>query len=232
MGISSQHNGDSLAILRIIMRSFIVFLVLSLTVLSLAKKGNGGKANKAMCLSEEDGKNMMKICHAGSTLGEKAEAAMEACAIKAESRAKKGKGKKPNKGKGKGKKPTKCPKFDEIMQWAEEEYAGEVCMFNEMGWMDNEMNANEDLIQAAIDTLPADIADALNGEEYETCYNKAIKKMAKMAPKCDSKYSEDEIAQLEELADGVAHSECFMAVFKKSCGDYVMKTLASAAAAK
>merc|ERR1719167_1917152 len=173
--------------------------------------------------------NMMKICHAGSALGEKAEAAMEACAIKAESRAKKGKGKKPNKGKGKGKKPTKCPKFDEIMQWAEEEYAGEVCMFTEMGWMDNDMNANEELIQADIDTLPADIADALNGEEYETCYNKAI---AKMAPKCDSKYSEDEIAQLEELADGVAHSECFMTVFKKSCGDYVMKTLASAAASK
>merc|ERR1711915_833473 len=91
------------------------------------------------------------------------------------------------------------------------------------------MNANEELIQADIDTLPAEIADALNGEEYETCYNKAIKKMAKMAPKCDSKYSEDEMAQLEELADGVAHSECFMAVFKKSCGDYVMKTLASAA---
>merc|ERR1712029_762184 len=184
--------------------------------------GNGGKVSKAMCLSEDDAMNMMKICHAGSALGEKAEAAMEACTIKAESRAKK----------GKGKKPTKCPKFDEIMQWAEEEYAGEVCMFTEMGWMDNDMNANEELIQADIDTLPADIADALNGEEYETCYNKAIEKMAKMAPKCDSKYSEDEIAQLEELADGVAHSECFMAVFKKSCGDYVMKTLASAAATK
>merc|ERR1712098_173262 len=210
--------------LRTIMKCFTVFLVLSLTALSLAKKGNGGKASKAMCLSEDDAMNMMKICHAGSALGEKAEAAMEACAIKAESRAKKGK--------GKGKKPNKCPKFDEIMQWAEEEYAGEVCMFTEMGWMDNDMNANEELIQADIDTLPADIANALNGEEYETCYNKAIEKMAKMAPKCDSKYSEDEIAQLEELADGVAHSECFMAVFKKSCGDYVMKTLASAAATK
>ena len=165
------------------MKCFTVFLVLSLTALCLAKKGKGGKASKAMCLSEDDAMNMMKICHAGSALGEKAEAAMEACAIKAESRAKKGKGKKPNKGKGKGKKPTKCPKFDEIMQWAEEEYAGEVCMFTEMGWMDNDMNANEELIQADIDTLPADIADALNGEEYETCYNKAIEKMAKMAPK-------------------------------------------------
>merc|ERR1719474_956420 len=55
----------------IIMRSFTVFLVLSLTALSLAKKGNGGKASKAMCLSEEDARNMMKICHAGSTLGER-----------------------------------------------------------------------------------------------------------------------------------------------------------------
>ena len=109
------------------MKSFTVFFVLSLVALSLAKKGKGGKASKAMCLSEEDAMNMMKICHAGSSLGEKAEAAMEACAAKAQSRAKKGKGKKPNKGKGKGKKPTKCPEFDEIMQWAEEEYAGKEC---------------------------------------------------------------------------------------------------------
>ena len=89
------------------MRSFTVFLVLSLTALSLAKQGIVGKASKEMCLSEEDGKNMMKICHAGSVLGEKAEASMEACAIKAESRAKKGKRKEVKQRKGKRKETNK-----------------------------------------------------------------------------------------------------------------------------
>ena len=55
-------------------------------------------------------------------------------------------------------------------------------MFTEVGWLDNELNANEELIEADIKTLPEDIAAALNGREYETCYNMAIEKMASMAP--------------------------------------------------
>ena len=67
------------------------------------------------------------ICHAGSALGEKANAAMEVCAANAEVRAKKGKGKGKAKGKGKGKgkgKSPKCPTVAEIMDMAGEEYAG------------------------------------------------------------------------------------------------------------
>merc|ERR1719369_408938 len=66
----------------------------------------------------------MNICHAGSTLGEKANAAMAACSATAEERAKKGKGK------GKGK---KCPSVDKIMDMVAEEYAGEICVFTEIG---------------------------------------------------------------------------------------------------
>merc|ERR1712106_679526 len=73
----------------------------SLAVASVqAKFRKGGKPAKAkpagLCLSKE---NMMMICHAGSALGEKANAAMEVCSAKAESRAK-------SKGKGKGKLPN------------------------------------------------------------------------------------------------------------------------------
>ena len=58
-------------------------------------------------------------------------------------------------------------------------------MFTEVGWLDNELNANEELIEADIKTLPEDIAAALNGGEYKTCYNMAIEKMASMAPEYD-----------------------------------------------
>merc|ERR1719290_212183 len=86
------------------MRSPIIVLVLSLAMASvLAKgggKGKGGKGekeeSKGMCLSEDQ---MMMMCKAGSELGEKAMAAMEACSNNVETRAKNGKGK----GKGKAK---------------------------------------------------------------------------------------------------------------------------------
>merc|ERR1739848_210041 len=72
------------------MRSLIIVLVLSLAMASvLAKKGKGGgkgkggkggkgekEESKGMCLSEDQ---MMMMCKAGSELGEKAMAAMEAC---------------------------------------------------------------------------------------------------------------------------------------------------------
>merc|ERR1719431_1467622 len=104
------------------------------------------------------------ICKAGTSLGEKTMAAMEICSDKAvaEARGKKGK---PNKGKGKGK--NKCPPVDKLVKMAMDEYAGEICVFQELGWMDSDMNEMEEVIQADIDTLPAEIAEALKGEQYE-----------------------------------------------------------------
>merc|ERR1712123_478253 len=215
------------------MRSLILVLVVSLAVASVqAKKAKGGKGGKpakgepsGLCLSEE---KMMMICHAGSALGEKANAAMEVCAANAEERAKKGKGKAKGKGKGKGKgKTPKCPTVAEIMDMAGEEYAGEMCVFTELGWMDDEMNSDEELIQADIDTLPSEIAEALNGDEYDQCVTKAEEKMAAMAPECDASYTEEEMTQLGELVNAVAHTECFKAIFAKSCGSYIKNTMAS-----
>merc|ERR1711920_148766 len=197
---------------KISMNSFIWLLVLSFACCSIPNKDDNG-----MCLAEEDAMNMMRVCHKGSVLGEKANAAMEACAAKVQTRAKKGK--------GKGKKPNKCSKVDEIIQWADEEYAEEVCLFTEVGWLDNKMNANEELIEADIKTLPAPIAEALNGEEYEACYAMAMEKMANVAPECDSKYSDEDMQKLEELADAIAHTECFEYIFKKSCGSYAIISL-------
>merc|ERR1712123_18975 len=193
------------------MRSLILVLVVSLAVASVqAKKAKGGKGGKpakkepsGLCLSEE---KMMMICHAGSALGEKANAAIEVCTATVEERAKKGKGK----GKGKGKTP-KCPTVAEIMDMAGEEYAGEMCVFTELGWMDDDMNSDEELIQTDIDTLPAEIAEALNGDEYDQCVTKAEEKMASMAPECDASYTEEEMTQLGELVNAVAHTECFKA---------------------
>ena len=61
---------------------------------------------------------------------------------------------------------------------------GEICVFQELGWMDSDMNEMEEVIQADIDTLPTEIAEALNGDQYEECLAMAEKKMKSM----DKKY--------------------------------------------
>merc|ERR1719402_1697596 len=174
------------------------------------------------------------ICKAGSSLGERTMAAMETCKNNAvaETRAKKGKGK----GKGKGKpnkkpnKPNKCPSVDKLETMAMEKYAGEICVFQELGWMDSEMNEMKEVIQADIDTLPPSIAEALNGEEYEKCLEEAeekMKSMDKKYKKCEDKYYEEDKARLVELFTGIAETECFKVVFKNSCESYVKDKLSS-----
>merc|ERR1719318_2425664 len=66
------------------------------------------------------------------------------------------------------------------MDWAAEEYAGEMCVFTELGWMDNDMVSDDDLIEADIATLPTEIAEALTGDGYDECVAKAEEKMAMM----------------------------------------------------
>ena len=103
------------------MKTFAMLLVVVLSVAAVqAKKANGkGKPSKGekepksgFCMSEEE---MMMFCHAGSALGEKANAAMETCAAAVDMR--KGKGKKPSKG------AWKCPTHDQLMEMAAGEYA-------------------------------------------------------------------------------------------------------------
>merc|ERR1711892_392145 len=136
-------------------KTYILLLVVVLSVAAVqAKKANGkGKPSKGekepksgLCMSEEE---MMMFCHAGSALGEKANAAMETCAVDM----RKGKGKKPSKGKG------KCPTHEELMEMAAGEYAGAMCMFTEMGWIDNDYVSDDALILEDINTLPTEIAE-------------------------------------------------------------------------
>merc|ERR1712212_1125468 len=167
------------------MRSLIIVLVLSLALVSVMAKKEKGKGKgekeegKGLCLTEE---KMMMICKAGTSLGEKTMAAMETCSDKAVAEARRGNGKekkpKPNKGKGKGK--NKCPSVDKLEKMAMDEYAGEICVFKELGWMDSDMNEMEEVIQADIDTLPTEIAEALKGEQYEACLAMAEEKMESM----------------------------------------------------
>merc|ERR1711962_880816 len=167
--------------------------------------------------------------------GERTMAAIETCKSNAvaETRAKNGKGKGKGKGKGEGKgKPNKCPSVDKLEAMAMEKYAGEICVFQELGWMDSDMNEMEEVILADIETLPTEIKEPLMGDEYEECLLWAEEKMKSMDKKykkykCEEKYNDEEKERLVELFTGIAETECFMYVFKKSAGSYMKDNLAT-----
>merc|ERR1739838_318771 len=145
---------------------------------------------------------MMMFCHAGSALGEKANAAMETCAAAVDM--------KPSKG--------KCPTHEEIMGMVAEKYAGEMCVFTELGWIDSDYVSDDALILEDINTLPTEIAEALNSDEYDQCVEEAEAKMMKMMKKelgnkCLKTYTEEEMAEGAEVMNGIAHTECFKGIF-------------------
>eukprot|EP00091_Calanus_sinicus_P002369 TRINITY_DN123_c0_g1_i9.p1 TRINITY_DN123_c0_g1~~TRINITY_DN123_c0_g1_i9.p1 ORF type:complete len:352 (-),score=141.07 TRINITY_DN123_c0_g1_i9:167-1186(-) len=200
--------------------------------------GPGGEMPepRGFCIDEE---KVGAICMAGSSIMEKALASWDVCADQCEGymrssglldmRAKKPKGK----GKGKGKpskgKPSKCASVSKIMDETADKYSCEICHFTAMGWLDSDMVADEDLIMEDIMTLPSEISDALNGEAYEECIANMETKAAKPYTKCMKEYSEEEQADLYEVFNGVAHTECFAAMFEEGCGAYMENTIAAMA---
>merc|ERR1712183_1180941 len=225
------------------MKTYMFLLVVVLSVAAVqAKKGKGNakpsKVEKApesgFCMTDAE---MMMFCHAGSALGEKVDAAMDTCAEQLNgtmgetARAldivldMRKKGKKPSKGKG------KCPTHEELMEMAAVEYSGAMCMFTEMGWIDSGYVSDDALILEDINSLPTEIAEALNSDEYDQCVEEAEAKMMKMMKKelgnkCLKTYTEEEMAEGAEVMNGIAHTECFKGIFMKSCGLYISNTMA------
>ena len=56
-------------------------------------------------------------------------------------------------------------------------------MYSGMGWLDNDMNADEAVILEDIATLPNEISEALSGDEYDQCVQKVEKKIKKETKK-------------------------------------------------
>ena len=42
-------------------------------------------------------------------------------------------------------------------------------MFSEVGWIDNDMVPQEDVITADVATLPAELSETLLGDEFDQC---------------------------------------------------------------
>merc|ERR1711868_279527 len=120
----------------------------------------GGKPEpEGLCLEPD---MIMKMCVMGSTFGQKMMDAKMKC-MAPESRKKK-----PGKG---GKKPSKCPSIDEIAEEVAKEMSDEICIFQELGWLDADYNEDEAMYMADIASLPSNVSAALDSDDdFEECY--------------------------------------------------------------
>merc|ERR1719226_483673 len=76
--------------------------------------------------------------------------------------------KKPGKG---GKKPSKCPSIEDIAEEVAKEMSDEICIFQELGWMDADWNEDEAMYMADIASLPSNVSAALDSDDdFEECY--------------------------------------------------------------
>lgn len=160
-----------------------------------------------------DHKTTGAICLAGSTLADKMPAAFETCFgdMAAAGRRRGGK-------RGKGK---RCPSFEKIMGWVEEEFMEDGCVLQQLGWIDEEGNEIQDVIDADLATLAPGVQAGLSEDALDECVAETIKKMDAKYAKCADKYNEEETATLEEVGVKIASYKCFMGMFKNACGGYI-----------
>merc|ERR1712141_837581 len=196
------------------------------------ESGEEMEKSEGLCMDPEE---VVYWCTAGTPLGEKLSAAMMTCSGAGEGEEepagrKKGgkKGKKGKKCKGKGKgKGKKCPSVDEVEAWFMEEHQGELCVFSELGWLDNSGNWSEAAAQADLATLSPNVTAVLSEENIQQCMQMVMEEMAeeKIVKKCvvngKGNYSEEDLARMEELATATAGIQCFLHMFQDSCKDFV-----------
>merc|ERR1719340_411668 len=219
------------------MFKFIQFSLL--IALVVAKKESSEESGEEMEKSEGlcmDPEEVVYWCTAGTPLGEKLSAAMMTCSGAGEGeeepagRKKEGgkkckKGKKcKGKGKGKGK---KCPSVDEVEAWFMEEHQGELCVFSELGWLDNSGNWSEAAAEADLATLSPNVTAVLSEDNIQQCMEMVMEEMAeeKIVKKCvvngKGNYTEEDLAKMEELATATAGIQCFLHMFQDSCQEFV-----------
>ena len=98
-----------------------------------------------------------------------------------------------------------------------------LCMFHEMGWMDDNMDCVKEVADADIAQLPGNVSAAVSDEAVHQCAMDMLEqasdcpKAQKMMKMCEAEYSEEEMARIEEVMYATASIECFMQKFHGSC---------------
>merc|ERR1711892_410438 len=124
---------------------------------------------------------------------------------------------------GKGKK--RCPGVEDIKEKIGAEMEDDLCILNQLGWIDSEGEAVEEVMTADLMTLPTDVSANLSKDKIGSCADKMVSKMSEKHRRCAKMYSADDMAKLSELGLKVASYKCFQKQFAKSCQAFVRKEI-------
>merc|ERR1712240_547021 len=161
-------------------------------------------------------------CTAGSPLGAKLASAFETClggeeALKPEQvgEAERRRRRRPNR------KPKKCPTVDQIKEKMGEGMEGDWCVLYQLGWIDENGKENNETSTADLISLKPEALAELDESAMATCAQERVAMIGKMMEKkhkrCANKFSEEDKAELTEIALKIQGYNCFKEMFHSAC---------------
>merc|ERR1712106_729369 len=117
------------------------------------------------------------------------------------------------------------PGVEDIKEKIGAEMEDDLCILNQLGWIDSEGEAVEEVMTADLMTLPTDVSAKLSEDKIGSCADEMVSKMSKKHRRCAKMYSADDMAQLSELGLKVASYKCFQEQFAKSCQAFVREEI-------
>merc|ERR1712079_261017 len=161
-------------------------------------------------------------CTAGSPLGAKLALAFETClggeeALKPEQvgETERRRRRKPNR------KPKKCPTVDQIKEKMGEGMEGDWCVLYQLGWIDENGKENNETSTADLMSLKPEVLAELDESAMATCAQERVAMIGKMMEKkhkrCANKFSEEDKAELKEMALKIQGYNCFKEMFHSAC---------------
>merc|ERR1711936_1571954 len=159
---------------------------------------------------------------AGSPMGAKLASAFETClggeeALKPEEVgvSERRRRRKPNR------KPKKCPTVDQIKERMGEGMEGDWCVLYQLGWIDENGKENNETSTADLMSLKPEVLAELDESAMATCAQERVAMIGKMMEKkhkrCANKFSEEDKAELTEMALKIRGYNCFKEMFHSSC---------------
>merc|ERR1711872_680783 len=171
--------------------------------------------SRGLCLEPEA---TYPLCVAGSNLEMKMPAALDACSNGPDTRRRKGKGK------GKGQQNNdeeECPSFDDIIDYVSAEYGFEGCILQSLGWLDENMNENNATIAEDMASLMPEFSSLISEEEISQCVRYTLEDMSNDFEACANNFDEQQLADLSNMAIGIANYKCFERNFDYACNQFV-----------
>merc|ERR1712123_273007 len=146
---------------------------------------------------------------------------------------KSGKGKgKSGKGKstsGKGKGGKKCPSVNDVLGKLESKAKKDLCVFDFLGWVDENGKVIKDVMESVIKSLPKEVAIEMSLEKIVTCATNKANEWA-LRPKrqrCDGTYDQTERERLDQYEANVAGMKCLKTVMSTPCRIFINKPTAA-----